>query len=136
MRCTNIECLDDSVQTINKFASVNHTQLVGTQDGEVLVPTYDWLSFFAMYFKKIPHQNVMLSSNSESTKLYLIKDSLVVPTTGELPQILALPGLSSDRQWYLYDKISSVPKSTQDLTWPLPSVPRSTRANSPTASPI
>ena len=94
MRRTNIECLDDSVQTINKYASVNHTQLVGTQDGEVLVPTYYWLSFFAMYFKKIPHQNFMLSSNSEFTKLYLIKDSLVVPTTGELPQILALPGLT------------------------------------------
>ena len=51
MRRTNIECLDDIVQTINKSACVNHTQLVGTQDGEVLVPTYDWLSFFAMYFK-------------------------------------------------------------------------------------
>ena len=55
MRRTNIKCLDDIVRTINKSASVNHAQLVGTQDGEVLVPTYDWLSFFAMYFKKIPH---------------------------------------------------------------------------------
>ena len=42
------KCVDDIVQTINKSASVNHTQLVGTQDGEVLVPTYDWLSFFGV----------------------------------------------------------------------------------------
>ena len=53
-------------------------------------------------------------SNSEFAKLYLIKDSLVVPTTGELPQILAPSGLSSDYQWYLYDKIRAFcSKNTQ-----------------------
>ena len=46
---THIECLDDIVTTVNQSACVNHTQLVGTQDGEVLVPTYDWLSFFTSY---------------------------------------------------------------------------------------
>ena len=153
MRRTNIECLDDIVQTINKSANVNHTQLVGTQNGEVLVPTYDWLSFFAMYFKKISniksYQNFIVStnspgvveykkfSNSESTKINIIKDSLVLPTTGELPQILAPSGLSSDRQWYLHDKIRPFcSERTQDLTCPLPSVPKSTRANTPTQTPI
>ena len=148
MRRTNIECLDDIVQTINKSACVNHTKLVGTQDGEVLVPTYDWLSFFAMYFKKISHiksyQNFMVStnspgvveyknfSNSESTKINIIKDSLVVPTTG----VLAPSGLSSDRQWYLHNKIRPFcSERTQDLTCPLPSIPRSTQANTPTQTP-
>ena len=74
MRRTNIECLDDIVQTINKSANVNHTQLVGTQNGEVLVPTYDWLSFFAMYFKKISniksYQNFIVSTNSPGVVEY------------------------------------------------------------------
>ena len=28
------------------YAVVNHAQLVGTQDGKVIVPTYDWATFF------------------------------------------------------------------------------------------
>ena len=45
-RQTKIRCLDDIVRVVESSAVVNHAQLVGTQDGEVLVPTYDWAEFF------------------------------------------------------------------------------------------
>lgn len=45
-RRKNIGCLDDIVQAVESSATVNHAQLVGTQDGEVLVPTYNWAEFF------------------------------------------------------------------------------------------
>ena len=34
---------------------INKAQLVGTHDGRVLVPVYDWASFLEPYFKKIPN---------------------------------------------------------------------------------
>ena len=50
-RRTNVGCLDDIVRVVEKSATVNHAQLVGTQDGKVIVPTYDWAQFL------IPHLN-------------------------------------------------------------------------------
>ena len=45
-RRTKVGCLYDIAEVVRKSAVLNHCQLVGTQDGEVLVPTYDWAGFF------------------------------------------------------------------------------------------
>ena len=151
-RRTHIECLDDILCAVDKSACVNHTCLVGTQDGEVLVPTYDWVSYFATYFKKIPQIKSYHSfkidvdapgkitckeySNSVSTTFDIIKVPGVLPTTGELPPIIAPSGLSDDRQWYLYDKIQPFcSERSRDLTCPLPTVPRSSRRCTPCLTP-
>ena len=44
-RRTKIGCLDDIARVVEKSAEASHAQLVGTQDGQVLVPTYDWAEF-------------------------------------------------------------------------------------------
>ena len=49
-RRTRIGCLDDIVRVVETSAAVNHAQLVGTQDSKVLVPTYDWATFFDQPF--------------------------------------------------------------------------------------
>ena len=119
IRRTHIQCLDDIVNAINQSASINHTHLVGKEDGEVLVPTYDWLTFFASYFKKIPqiksYHNFLMSSDalgviqckqfsdSDIITFNLIKDPANVPMPGELPPLIVPSGLSNDRQWYLYE---------------------------------
>ena len=51
-RRTKVDCLDDIVQVVESSAVVNHAQLVGTQDGTVLVPTYDWAKFFDKPFRQ------------------------------------------------------------------------------------
>ena len=45
-RRTKIGCLDDIAKVVESSAVVNHAQLVGTQDGQVIVPTYDWAEHF------------------------------------------------------------------------------------------
>ena len=39
-------CLDDIVRVVNESASPNVSQLVGSQSGDVMVPMYDWSSYF------------------------------------------------------------------------------------------
>lgn len=51
-RKTKVECLDDLVQVVESSAAINHVQLVGTQSGEVIVPTFDWADFLSKYKKK------------------------------------------------------------------------------------
>lgn len=41
-RRERVSCLEDIVKTVTKSSTVNVAQLVGTQDGKVIVPMYDW----------------------------------------------------------------------------------------------
>ena len=49
-RKTRVDCLDDIVEVVNKSANCNVAQLVGTQQGDVLVPVYDWTAFLDAHF--------------------------------------------------------------------------------------
>ena len=49
--------LQDLVDVVNGSANVNFAQLVGTQEGDVLVPTYDWGSYLSPHFKLEFSQN-------------------------------------------------------------------------------
>ena len=40
------------MDVINKSADVNTAQLVGTQNGEVIVHVYDWVTFLGDHFQK------------------------------------------------------------------------------------
>ena len=55
LRRCHVDCLDDIVRVVESSADVNSAQLVGTQTGEILVPMYDWATFFAPFFKPL-HQ--------------------------------------------------------------------------------
>ena len=50
-RKCDVDSLDDFATVVEKSASVNKSQLVGKTDGEVMVPTHDWTSYFAVFFK-------------------------------------------------------------------------------------
>ena len=39
-RKTEVGCLNEIAKVVEESASVNIAQLVGTQDGEVIIPTY------------------------------------------------------------------------------------------------
>ena len=52
-RKTDVDSFDDFATVVEQSASVNKSQLVGKIDGEVIVPTYDWTSYFATLYKKI-----------------------------------------------------------------------------------
>lgn len=44
-RVTNVGCLNDIASVVQKSA-MNHAQLVGDQQGNVIVPSYDWVELF------------------------------------------------------------------------------------------
>ncbi len=51
-RKTVVDCLADLVKVVEGSADVNHAQLVSTETGEVLVPTYDWADFFDSHYRR------------------------------------------------------------------------------------
>ena len=48
-RKTKVDCLDDIVAVVNQSSDVNMAQMCGTENGEVIVPTFDWTSFLVTY---------------------------------------------------------------------------------------
>ena len=53
-RRSKVGCLEDIARVCEGSAKVNFAQLVGKQNGEVVVPTYDWSTYFKDYFKADP----------------------------------------------------------------------------------
>ena len=82
-RRTRIGCLDDIVRVVESSAAVNHAQLVGTQDGKVIVPTYDWASFFDEPFRQralkcIKSMHLLTFTHSKPGYV-IVKDSVDSP---------------------------------------------------------
>jgi hypothetical protein len=82
-RCTRIGCLDDIVRVVESSATVNHAQLVGTQDGKVVVPTYDWASFFDEPFRQRALKGIKSMHHLTFTRskpgYVIVKDSVDSP---------------------------------------------------------
>ena len=106
----------------------------------VVVPTYDWVSFFAPRFEKLPKINKghhfrfssqprMLhtkerTDDTTETPHNLLKEGATFDNPDELPDVITPAGLSAQRQWYLFEKIPEFcPVTDRDPTCPLHSVP-------------
>jgi len=142
-RKTKIGCLDNIVATVNQSASPNFAQLVGSQDGTTIVPMYNWSDYFEdktvktalkgitqmhhfKFLKTCPGKVKVKNTYDDNERtINLLKSSSWHPEPGELPDEIVPPGLSAERQWYLYDKIREfVPSEVQDLVCPKPTVPK------------
>ena len=139
-RRTHVQCLSDIAAVVSESAIVNEVRLVRTEAGEVFVPTYNWISFFAPHFKKVSqikqfHQFHIRSSSpgtiecrefsdTSTITVSLLKDAWQ-PAATDLPPTISPSGLSSERQWYLFDKIRPFCEDKyQDITCPQPPIPR------------
>ena len=71
------------MRVVETSAAVNHAQLVGTQDGKVLVPTYDWATFFDQPFRQQALKGIKSMHHltfTDSRRGYVIvKDSVDAP---------------------------------------------------------
>ena len=151
-RLADVGCLNDIADVVRTSATVNSAQLVGTQEGEVLVPTYEWTSFLVPLFRRIPgikkiHHfhfessgTVQVSEWSDTAvkNIKVLRDEATLPPADMLPDLVQPRGLSPERQWYLYHKIREFcPPSARDATCPLPSVPNpSSTWTTPRGSPV
>lgn len=131
---------NDLVQVVQPSAEVNEAQLVATRDGHILVPTYDWASFFNDRYnqtglkgiKKWHHLRfnrshpgvafVRTSSDEEEKEINFLSDKNWRPSLSDLRPIISPPGLSWERQIYLYEKIREFCRDeVQDIMCPKPS---------------
>ena len=152
-RRTKVSCLSDLERVINTSAEANVAQLVGTQSGEVVVPTYNWTSMFASRLRKVKHikkfqhfsmsagapgsVEMRLESDSESTQLNILIDHSWAPSAEDLPPVVPPSGLSPERQWYLYSHIRAYcPLEVQDQVCPQPLTPLSSSTPAPAAPAI
>ena len=136
-RRTFVSSLQDMVDVVNTSADVNVAQLVGTQDGEVVVPTYDWVSFLRKHFRKVPQikshhhfefssstpgdVSMKLYSDSSSSNFRMLVDRRWTPSPDELPTQIPPVGLSNERKWYLYNQIREFCREgTENVVCPHP----------------
>ena len=139
---TKVGSIDDIAKVVKRSATVNHLQLIGEYDGTTHVKMYDWSSFFNSHtiqtslkgISKMQHfcftadhpgyVFVKNSSDASETKIKLLKDTSWKPYKNSLPEQITPPGLSLERQWYLYQKIREFcPDEVQDLVCPQPTTP-------------
>ena len=119
------------------------------------MPFYSWSEFLSPHFHCIKgikkHHHFEISSDKLGVlKVKLYADSAVTTqkllknnwalSSDHLPRVIPPPGLSAERQWYLYDNIREFcTPETMDVMCPLPSVPKPTVTSqqlpSPTPSP-
>ena len=118
---------------------MNTTQLTGTPEGSVIVPTYDWQTFLYEHTRKLVgiksfhhlrfsstnkgHVFARLKSDAPEIDFNLLKHEWS-PTATVLPEHLTPSGLSPARQWYLFHKIREFcPEEAKDITCPKLCVP-------------
>ena len=122
-RRTKVDCLDDIANSVSSSSFVNVPQLVGTLDGTCYVPTYNWSEYFEQHtiksalkgITKLHHFRfdanspgavyIKERSSDSERQITLTKNNSWCPSANHLPDIVVPPGLSLERQWYLYDKI-------------------------------
>ncbi|MED6255430.1 hypothetical protein ATANTOWER_009691 [Ataeniobius toweri] len=104
------------VENSSPESRLNIPQLVGLEDGRVLVNTFDWQAHLSPYFRKLPQiksyqhfsfdakrLGVVLArthSDAEPVSFQLLCDPGVLPPVVCVPALPA-PGLATDRQIYL-----------------------------------
>ena len=136
-RKTIVNCLKDLVEVAEQSAVVNTAQLVGDQDGNVIVPMYDWSTFFSDHFTKLVgitklHHFYCCADkpaivvvrelvDSPTVTLDLLDDKFWAPSADDLPSRIIPKGLSLERRSYLYQKIREYcSPETKDLVCPYP----------------
>ena len=137
-RRTPVYCLDQFAACVeaSTVSGVNIAQLVGKENGEVLVPQYDWHQHLQPYFKPLvgikKYHHFRFEANHPGTvfaKVYADSEEeqlelLTAPVDHvpcDDPNTVPPPGLSIDRQEYLFNHIRDfVPEGQQDIVCPKP----------------
>ena len=127
------KCIEDSTPV----SKLNRAIIVGNEQGEVFISTYDWQNHLCSMFKPIPQLKqwhsfvfdkpgtVTCKLNSQSPESeFTIQCSDI---SDAMPCIITPIPVTPERQWYLYDSIRPlVPHRAQDILCPKPSCPRLT----------
>ena len=114
---------------------MNTAELVGLDNGTVLIPAYDWMSYLGILFKKIPHLKTYLHFrfdkafpgrvfckqyfSSEETAINILKTDRNMPQADRLPPVITPKGISHERAEYLFKEIREFCRpGTEDFVAP------------------
>ena len=130
-RRSRVGCLDDVVKVVEELATCNTAQLVGTQDGQTVVTTYDWAAMLGRHLRKIKGVKKFRHFRFDSSTpgvVHVRHEAEGVETTLDLgldPDWLHRLGSSLtfshhlvclSRRTYLYEKIREfVPEELRDV---------------------
>lgn len=139
---TSVGSINEIAEVVERSARVNHAQLVGQYDGTINVKMYNWSQFFdGLMFQSAlkgisqmhhfrfttDHPGVVYVKNSSDDPerlIQLVKSTTWQPSPDSLPAQIISPGLSLERQWYLYQKIREFcPDNVKDIVCPKPTTP-------------
>ena len=137
LRRERVSCLQDLAAVVEASAEANVAELVGTEDGATNIPVYNWSTFLAPHFRKIPRLktyhhisishvapgtlSLKLAADSGEEQLPLLKHQWA-PTVCDLPAIIPPPGLSRQTVVLLWHQLcvtclpSSLPRSQHRQT--------------------
>lgn len=138
---TSVGSIDDIAEVAKQSATVNYAQLIGEHDGTINVPMYNWSGFFEPFtiqtalkgISKMHHFRFTAdqlgvvfvknySDDAEERQINLLKLVTWKPDLQDLPPQIIPPGLTLERQWYLYQKIREFcPDDVKDIVCPEPS---------------
>ena len=103
-RKSKVGCLCDIAKVVNTSSEVNHAELVGREDGTVLVHQYDWAEYHLVFSNTTPGCAIVREySDSKENKISLLSSEYEhwTPSSMELPDEITPPGLSCERREYL-----------------------------------
>ena len=113
---------------------MNYPELVGPENGTVLIPTYDWKTFLDKYFNGVSliksKHHIQTNATyigliytkkeyheSEEQSQMLLKNPKSIPLG--LPDLIQPPGLSGFRQDYLCKEIRELQRRKQGFGVPM-----------------
>ena len=131
-RRSRVGCLDNIVKVVEESAICNTAQLLGMQDSQTVVTTYDWAAMLGRHLRKIKGVkkfrhfrfdsstpgvvHVHHKAEGVETTHDLGLDPDWVPSSRVLHHVLPPSGLSFERRTYLYEKIRQfVPEELRDV---------------------
>ena len=137
-RKTNVSSLDDLARVVEESAACNICQLVGAQDGSTIVPSRNWAGFLSSHFRRLDgikqyhhfrferdHPGVVFlkkTAEAEEEQRVLLR-VLWNPSPVDKPSLIVPPGLSHERQKYLYEKIREYCREdVRDIVCPEPTI--------------
>ena len=137
---TKASTLEEIAGVVRRSATVNYSQVVGSYDGTSSVLFYNWTSLFdskttalkgitkLLHFRFTSEHPgsvfVKAFSDSVEKEVNLLSDKSWKPSKHWLPTAITPPGLSLERQWYLYNKIHAFcSEESRELVCPEPATP-------------
>ena len=138
-RTDDVSCLEDFTKVVSEstpVSKVNIPQLVGREDGTVVVPTYNWQEFFIPAYRPLhgikaighfrfsaDHPGMVYYratiADAEEVKQLSIRQQF--KRLAPMPTVIPPPLLSRERQQYLYNNIREyVREDVRDIVCPIP----------------